>query len=109
MLNLPIPPVTLWDRGAGFVGERYCSISAWAFAQCVEWPGAIPKLSPAQMGQAGYIAGAMKVFDTWTASSDRKNEHVLVADDGDVSSLERKGTSYSSSYDRYQGENANDW
>ena len=87
VLNLPIPPVTLWDRGEGFVGERYCCISAWAFAQCVEWPAAVPKLSPAQLAQAGYIAGAMKVFDTWTASSDRKNDHVLVADDGDASSL----------------------
>lgn len=27
------------------------------------------------------------VFDTWIAASDRKNEHVLVADDGDATSL----------------------
>jgi len=87
MLNLPIPPVTLWDRGNGFVGERYCAISAWAFAQCIEWPAAKPKLSAAQIDQAKHIAGAMKVFDTWTASSDRNDAHVLVADDGHVKSI----------------------
>jgi hypothetical protein len=86
MLGLPISPVTLWDRGEG-PQFRYVAVSAWAFPNPVEWHIQRPKLSEAQVKQAGAAAGAMRTFDTWLAASDRKNDHVLVSDDGDGSVL----------------------
>ena len=82
VLGLPLPPVILWDRGANFPGERYCAISAWAFAKIVEWPQASPMLAKEQIEGAGRTAGAMRAFDTWIAASDRKASHILVNDDG---------------------------
>lgn len=88
IFGLPIPPVTLWDRGEGFVADsRYCSVSAWAFQTPIEWPHRRPNLTPAQLVLAGTAAGAMQVFDTWIAASDRKNDHVLVSDDADPTTL----------------------
>lgn len=87
VLTLPVPPVILWDRGEGFAGERYCAISAWAFQHALEWPHVQPRLSGTQLQIAAHISGAMKAFDTWVAASDRKNDHVLVSDDGDPNSL----------------------
>jgi hypothetical protein len=86
-LGLPVPPVILWDRGEGHVGDRNCAISAIAFPKFVEWHIAFPTLTPAQKELARYSAGAMRAFDTWVAASDRKSDHVLVEDDGDHSKL----------------------
>lgn len=81
VLSLPIPPVTLWDRGEAHVGDRYVAISAMAFAKANEWQIAKPHLAPAQGAAASRVAGAMRAFDTWVAASDRKDFHVLVRDD----------------------------
>lgn len=82
ILGLPVPPVTLWDRGQGHVGDRYTAISAWAFVKANEWQIVRPRLTAAQIEAAKRIAGAMRAFDTWIAASDRKGDHVLVSDDG---------------------------
>jgi hypothetical protein len=82
VLSLPVPPVVLWDRSEGHVGDRYAAISAWAFAKANEWQVVKPRLKPAQTDAAKRIAGAMRAFDTWIAASDRKGSHVLVSDDG---------------------------
>jgi hypothetical protein len=80
--------VTLWDRGDAVVGDgRYCAISAWAFRNPLEWQTFRPKASPEQLDLARYAAGAMMAFDTWVAASDRKNDHILVSDDGDLTAL----------------------
>lgn len=87
LLELPIPPVILWDRGEGHVGDRYTAISAWAFVAANEWPVARPRLQPVQIEIAKAVAGAMRAFDTWIAASDRKGDHVLVRDDNDAASI----------------------
>lgn len=86
LLNLPLPPIVLWDRGDG-VNERYASISAWAFENAIEWPHARAGLSKQQLKIASRAAGAMQLFDTWVAAQDRKDEHLLVRDDADASRL----------------------
>lgn len=87
-LGLPIPPVTLWDRGDAFAGSgRLCAVSAWAFPTPIEWQHQRPKLNAAQLALAGTAASAMRAFDTWVAASDRKADHVLVSDDGDAATL----------------------
>jgi len=88
VLRLPIPPVTLWDRGENFVGDRRCAVSAWAFPKAVEWQHIATQLTAQQIEIAKRGAGAMRAFDTWLAASDRKNDHVLVHDDGDAMKLE---------------------
>jgi hypothetical protein len=88
VLGLPVPPVTLWDRGDTIAGDgRNCAISAWAFASPIEWQHFRGKITPAQAALGGMAAGAMRVFDTWIAASDRKADHVLVSDDGDTATL----------------------
>jgi hypothetical protein len=88
MLGLPIPPVTLWDRGDPHDGDgRHCAVSAWAFGNPMEWQHIRPHLSAAQLAQAPAAAAAMRAFDTWVAASDRKPDHVLVSDDGDAGTL----------------------
>jgi hypothetical protein len=85
-LRLPVPPVTLWDRGDG-VAFRWCAVSAWAFQQPIEWHIQLPKLTPEQIKLAGSAAGAMRAFDTWVGAQDRKNDHVLVSDDADKTTV----------------------
>jgi hypothetical protein len=83
VLGLPVPPVILWDRGAGHVGDRWCAVSAWAFSKAAEWPQVRAKLSAKQLTEATKIAGAMRAFDTWISAGDRRDDHVL-ADDSDA-------------------------
>ncbi len=87
VLGLPLPPVTLWDRGENFVDHRYCSVSAWAFPADAEWQIKRPALQPNQIELARRTAGAMRAFDTWVGASDRKDNHVLVRDDADTATL----------------------
>jgi hypothetical protein len=96
VLGLPVPPVTLWDRGETIAGDgRNCAVSAWAFAKPIEWQHFRAKLTPAQTEMASQAAGAMRVFDTWIAASDRKADHVLVSDDGDSAVLKLAYIDYS--------------
>jgi hypothetical protein len=36
-LRLPVPPVTLWDRGAVAAAPRFVAVSAWAFTDALTW------------------------------------------------------------------------
>lgn len=67
--------------------ERYVSISAWAFYPAIEWPLAREHLSERQKILAGEAASAMAVFDTWICAQDRRNDHVLIWDNGDPDNL----------------------
>jgi hypothetical protein len=87
LLGLPVPPVTLWDRGESHVGDRHCAVSAFAFPKYIEWQVALPTLTAQQKELAKISAGAMRAFDTWIAASDRKGSHVLVRDDRDPTQL----------------------
>jgi hypothetical protein len=37
VIGLPVPPVTLWDRGSATAGFQFVSVSAWAFEQPLTW------------------------------------------------------------------------
>lgn len=81
LLELPVPPVVLWDRGDTVdAGLRWASISARAFAQGMKWNEAQAQnlLSQTAISSVLSIASAMRVFHTWLADSDRKADHVQV-------------------------------
>lgn len=82
VLGLPIPPVTLWDRGAALAAERYVAISAWAFQQPINWRDAESTLNAAQRSALIPVASAMVPFEFWIGATDRQNaENVLISAD----------------------------
>jgi hypothetical protein len=86
LLQLPVPPVTLWDRGAG-ISPRYVSVSAWAFETTLTWQQAEPLLSPDQKAALIPSASAIAPFECWIEASDRQNGGnalVSVEGNGDV-------------------------
>jgi hypothetical protein len=86
-LNLPVPPATLWDRGAALGLPRYVVISAWACDNVLSWDQAQAGLSAAQRDALLSSASAMLPFESWISADDRQNGgNVLIAVDahGDV-------------------------
>src|SRR5262249_52271844 len=73
-LELPVPPVTLWDRGEGSHAERYVAISAWAFPTVFSWDEATSR----PRGGRGDGPGKWP-FETWIGATDRKSDHALVS------------------------------
>lgn len=80
LLDLPIPPVVLWDRGDGPDVHRHSSISAWAFPNAMKWNLAEKKglISAASLASAGSVASATRVFHTWISDTDRKLDHIQI-------------------------------
>lgn len=80
LLDLPIPPVVLWDRGDDPKLHRYSSISAWAFPNAMKWNLAEGKglISAASLASAGPVASATRVFHTWISDTDRKPDHIQI-------------------------------
>jgi hypothetical protein len=77
-IGLPVPPVTLWDRGAS-VSPRYVAISAWAYDNFLTWGQAAPALTPNQKAELLPWASAMLPFEAWISAQDRTNEgNVLI-------------------------------
>jgi hypothetical protein len=86
-LGLPVPPVTLWDRGPAAVAPRFVAVSAWAYDKAMQWGQAVPGISPAQQDGLRPWASAMVPFESWIDAQDRQNPgNVLVATDhnGDI-------------------------
>jgi hypothetical protein len=82
VIGLPIPPVTLWDRGAGN-DPRYVAVSAWAFVSPLTWRQAEPMMIDEQKAALIPAASAMVPFEMWVGATDRQNNgNVLV--DGDL-------------------------
>ena len=79
LVRLPVPPITLWDRGEAAAPPRYVAVSAWAFDNALTWGQAEPGLSPAQKTTLLPWASAMAPFESWIDAQDRQNEgNVLV-------------------------------
>ena len=79
VLDLPVPPVTLWDRGAAAGAPRYVAVSAWAFEQPFTWLQIEALLSREQLQQMVRPASAMLPFEEWIGADDRQNAgNVLV-------------------------------
>jgi hypothetical protein len=81
LLKLPVPPVTLWDRGTAAGAPRHVAVSAWAYTGALQWGQVESHLTPAQRQQLLPWASAMVPFETWIAAQDRQNPaNMLVAD-----------------------------
>ena len=75
-LELPVPPVILWDRGDDNLPERYVCISAWMYDQPMTWNEA--KFSDDEASRFAPTLSAMLAFEEWISAQDRKQEHVIV-------------------------------
>ena len=82
-LNLPVPPVVLWDRASVLPGEaRFVAIIA------VPFPNPAELESVTLESESGHrslevmsgVASAMSVFDTWLSNTDHRypSENVLI-------------------------------
>jgi hypothetical protein len=81
-LRLPIPPMTLWDRGTALGPPRYVAVSAWAHEGAITWGQAEPGVTPAQRASLLPWVSAMVPFESWIAAEDRQNAgNMLVAVD----------------------------
>jgi hypothetical protein len=88
LLDLPIPPVTLYHLPGALPdcphkkkpGDPYVAISAWPFLSFEEWGDRIlNKMTPAQKESLRAPISAMWVFDSWiSAQEDRGAKHTLV-------------------------------
>ena len=87
LVGLPVPPITLWDRGEAASLPRYVAVSAWAFADAATWAEGSPALTPQDQASLLPWASAMIPFEEWIAAQDRQNAgNVLITKraNGDV-------------------------
>lgn len=81
-LGLPVPPVTLWDRGTSAPLPRLVAISAWAYTNAITWGQAEPGMTPPQRAALVPWASAMVPFECWISAADRQNPgNVLIGVD----------------------------
>ncbi len=86
-LGLPVPPVTLWDRGASSGQPQFVAVSAWAYEGVLQWGQVDATLTYDQRLALLPAASAMVPFEAWIGAQDRQNPgNMLVAADanGDV-------------------------
>jgi hypothetical protein len=79
-LGLPVPPVTLWDRGGGAGDPRFVAVSAWAFTAPLTWGQAQASLSQGQRNSMLRAASAMIPFEMWVDAQDRQNDGNVLVD-----------------------------
>jgi hypothetical protein len=78
-LELPVPPVTLWDRGAAAGEPRHVAVSAWAFDQPFPWRQIEALLTRDHLAQLVRPASAVLPFEEWIGAADRQNDgNVLI-------------------------------
>lgn len=81
-LQLPVPPVTIWDRGLGAGDPRFVAVSAWAQVGVLQWQQVMMTVTPEQQMALCPAASAMVPFETWIGAQDRQNGgNMLVAVD----------------------------
>jgi hypothetical protein len=78
VLGLPVPPVTLWDRGQSAGAPRFVCISAWAFEQTLQWGQAEAGVTELQRNALLAWASAMMPFEAWISAQDRQNPGNMV-------------------------------
>jgi hypothetical protein len=78
-LGLPVPPVTLWDRGTAAGSPRYVAVSAWAYTGALQWGQVEAHFTPNQRNELLPWASAMIPFETWLAAQDRQNAGNMLA------------------------------
>jgi hypothetical protein len=80
VIGLPVPPVTLWDRGATTGEPRYVAVSVWAFASPLTWAQGSHLLTPQQRELLIPLASAMIPFEMWIDAQDRQNDGNVLVD-----------------------------
>ena len=80
ILELPIPPITLHDRGASAGLPRFVAVSAWAFDAPFTWAQAEALLSADQKASLITAASAMIPFEMWIGATDRQNGGNVLVD-----------------------------
>jgi hypothetical protein len=80
VIGLPIPPVTLWDRGAAGGAPRFVAVSAWAFSSALTWGQVEALLSPEQKSSLAGVASAVLPFEVWVSAQDRQNPGNMLVD-----------------------------
>ena len=81
-LGLPVPPMTLWDRGEAAGQPRYVAVSAWAYESPLTWAQADTALTADQKASLLQWASAMAPFESWIDAQDRQNAgNMLVGQD----------------------------
>lgn len=86
MLDLPVPPVLLWNEGMPAQFKRGRSISAWAFGHPLDWDKA-PITEP-MCESARPLFSAIRVFHAWISDGDRGPHNSLVNQDSLAGELE---------------------
>jgi hypothetical protein len=89
-VGLPIPPVTLWDRGGAAGDPRFVAISAWAFSSALTWAQAETLLSAEQKLSLAGAASAVLPFEVWVSAQDRQNPGNMLVD-GDLIGNQARG------------------
>jgi hypothetical protein len=88
VIGLPIPPVTLWDRGAASGDPQYVAVSAWAFEQPLTWQQGEKSLDAVQRDQLIRPASSIIPFEAWISAQDRQNAgNVLITLDATGAAL----------------------
>lgn len=81
LLDLPVPPVVLWNRDPEAIGNELFAISAHVFAKSLEWPEACKdsRLSESKKMSVSRVMSAMIVFHVWINDGNQDNpDHILV-------------------------------
>jgi len=73
LIKLPVPPVTLWDRGASSGMPQYVAVSAWAYADALTWQQGEAGLQAAERATLVPWVSAMMPFEAWISADDRQN------------------------------------
>ena len=76
LLDLPVPPVALWDRGPHQLENRYVCVSLAVFEHALEDRSAI-EAARASAQLITPAIGGMYAFYDWATAADRHDRHVL--------------------------------
>ena len=76
LLELPVPPVVLWDRGPT-EARRYMAISAYV-GDFIHWSSPGNALSETHQRQWKAVTSALHAFDTWISGQNRSEAHALL-------------------------------
>ncbi len=91
LLDLPIPPVTLFripepvppDHRTKQPGDPFVCVSAWAFPSCDEWRIHASVITEQEKASTIVPLSAVWVFESWISADDRDyGKHILVSPTG---------------------------
>jgi hypothetical protein len=91
LLDLPIPPVTLFrlpdpvpaDPRTKAPGDPFICVSAWAFPSCDEWRIHAAVITEQEKASTIVPLSAVWVFDSWISAEDRNySKHILASPTG---------------------------